>query len=264
MNQYKLLESPRVEKLVALFLIAAAALVGLQALVALKGLFEPRAAYGNVITVEGIGKVTAIPDIAQVTFSVNEEAETAADAQNSAAEKINEALDVLKSELGIEERDIKTTYYYVSPKYSYPRPCYSGFCPEIQYEQTVVGYTASQSIEVKIRDTAKVGEVLTALGQAGIENLSGPTFTIDDPEALKAEAREQAIEQARTKAKELAKDLNVRIVRVTGFWENSGGYYPYYEKGFGGADVAQSAVVPELPVGESEVQVMVSVSYEIR
>ncbi len=262
MNEHKLLESPRVEKLVAVFLIAAAALVGLQALGALKGLFEPRAAYGNVITVEGIGKVTAIPDIAQVTFSVNEEADSATEAQSAAAEKINAALELLKNELGIEERDIKTTYYYVSPKYSYPRPCFDGFCPD--YEQAVIGYTASQSIEVKVRDTEKVGALLSALGEAGIENLSGPVFIIDDPEALKAEAREKAIEQARGKAKDLAKDLNVRIVRVTGFWENSGGFYPYYEKGFGGADAAVSSVAPELPVGENEIQVMVSVSYEIR
>lgn len=261
----KIFESARIEKLAALFLLAAAVLVGVQAVNAIKGLFEPRAAYGNVITVEGVGKVTAIPDIARITFSVNEEADSAKEAQDEAAKKINAALEVLKGELGIEEKDIQTTYYYTSPKYSYPRPCYSGFCPEIAYEQTIVGYTASQSVEVKVRDTEKVGEVLGALGGVGIDNLSGPTFTIDDPEALKAEAREEAIEQARSKAKELAKDLNVRLVRVTGFWENSGGYpVPYYEKGFGGADMAVSSVAPELPVGESEVVVNVSVTYEIR
>ncbi|MEK7613400.1 MAG: SIMPL domain-containing protein [Patescibacteria group bacterium] len=261
----KLFESARIEKLAALFLLVAALLVAFQAIGALKGLFEPRAAYGNVITVEGVGKVTAIPDIARVSFSVNEEADTAADAQEMAAEKINAALDLLKGELGIEEKDIKTTSYNISPKYSYPRPCYSGFCPEIQYEQTIIGYTASQSIEVKIRDTKTVGDVLVALGGVGIENLSGPSFTIDDPEALKAEAREEAIEQARTKAKELAKDLNVRLVRVTGFWENTGGYYPYAEKAYGlGGDMAVSSVAPELPLGESEVQVNVSVTYEIR
>ncbi len=260
----KIFESARIEKLAALFLLAAAVLVGVQAINAIKGLFEPRAAYGNVITVEGVGKVTAISDIARITFSVNEEGDTAKEAQDAAAKKINAALEVLKNDLGIDEKDIKTTSYYMSPKYSYPAPCYSGFCPD-RYEQEVVGYTTSQSIEVKVRDTDKVGELLSALGNAGIDNISGPSFTIDDPEALKAEAREAAIKQAREKAKELAKDLNVRLVRVTGFWENTGGYYPYAEKAYGlGGDVAVSSVAPELPLGENEVVVNVSVTYEIR
>jgi len=259
----KLFESTRVEKLAALFLLAASVWVGLQAIGALKGLFEPRAAYGNVITVEGIGKVTAIPDVARITFTVSEEATTASVAQDNAAERINVALAVLKDDLGIEEKDIKTSSYSVYPRYNQPNPCFNGFCPE--YEQRIVGYTASPTVEVTVRDTGKTGEILSQLGDAGVDNLYGPSFTVDDPEALKAEARELAIKQARDKAKELAKDLNVRIVRVTGFWENSGGYYPYAERAYGlGGDASVSSIAPELPVGESEIQVMVSVSYEIR
>ncbi len=264
MESHKLFESARVEKLAALFLLAAAIFVGLQAVNALMKLFEPRPAYGNIITVEGMGKVTAVPDVATVTFSISEEATTASAAQDSAAKKMNVALAVLTDELNIPEADIKTTSYTVYPRYNQPQPCYREFCPE--YDQRIVGYTASQSVEVKVRETDKAGEVLSKLGDAGVSNLYGPSFTIDDPEGLKAEARKQAIEDARAKAKALAKDLNVRIVRVTGFWENSGGYpTPYYGKAEGmGGDMAVSSVSPELPVGENDIQVMVSVSYEIR
>lgn len=258
----KLLDSSRVEKLAALLLLTVSIFVALLAVDAIMKLFEPRPAYGNIITVEGAGEVTAVPDIATVSFSVTEEAQTASGAQDEAAQKVNVALALLRDDLAIEESDIKTTSYNVYPRYNQPQPCFGGICPE--YVQRIVGYTASQSVEVKVRNTDQAGEVLSALGGAGVSNLYGPSFTVDDPEALQAEAREMAIADARAKAKALADDLGVRIVRVTGFWENSGGYpVPYYDKvGLGGS--AEARPVPDLPVGESEVRVTVSVSYEIR
>ena len=259
----KLFESSRVEKLAALFLLVASILVGLHAIAALKGLFDPAPLMGNMISVEGAGTVQAVPDIARVTFSVLEEAETAADAQEQSAQKVNTALALLE-DYDIDEKDIKTTSYNVSPKYARQQPCFNGICPE--YEQRIVGFTTNQTIELKIRDVDAVGEILSLLGEAGVSNLYGPSFTIDDPDALKAEARALAIEDAQSKAKALAKDLNVRLVRVTGFWENSGGYYPDYARaesfGFGG-DTAVSSV-PEIPTGENEVKSNVSITYEIR
>jgi len=256
-------ESARIEKLTALLLLVASVLLALMALDALRGVFEPRPAMGNVISVEGSGSVTAIPDVARITFSVSEEGTTAEEAQERAAQKSNTALALL-DEFDIEEQDIKTTHYSVSPKYNRPQPCFDGFCPE--YDQRIIGYTTAQTVEVKVRDTAKAGDVLSALGNAGVSNLYGPSFTIDDPDALQDEARNEAIADAREKAKALAKNLGVRLVRVTGFWENTGDFPMYYGKaeGFGmGGDVAVSSV-PELPTGENEVTSYVTVTYEIR
>jgi len=85
---------------------------------------------------------------------------------------------------------------------------------------------------------------------------------------LQAEARAAAIEDARMKAKALAKDLGVRLVRVTGFWENSGPYYSYdvarSESAYGLGGATNAAPAPELPTGESEIVSRVSVTYEIR
>lgn len=257
----KLFESGRVEKLAALFLVAASLFVAFKAADALLGLFRPQPVFGNVITVDGQGSVLAIPDIARITFSVSEEADTAKDAQERAATKVNAAFETLKG-LAIEERDIKTISYSLSPKYSRPQPCFNGLCPD--YEQTIVGYTVSQTVEVKVRDTAKAGDVLSALADAGASNLFGPNFTIDDPDALKAEAREQAIEDARAKAKRLADDLGVRLVRVTGFWENGGGPIPFAEKVYGLGGDSSRSTAPSVPTGENEVMVTVSITYEIR
>lgn len=266
-NSHKLFESSRVEKLAALFLLVAALFVGVRAIDAFTDLFEPRPPMGNVISVEGRGEVVAVPDLATVTYTVMEEAQTVAAAQEGATERANVALALLKDDLGIAEEDIRTTYYNVSPRYNNRQPCYEGYCPP--YEQRIIGYTVSTSVEVKVRDTAQTGAVLSALGEVGVSNLYGPSFTIDDPAALRTEARAQAIEDARAKAKVLAKDLGVRLVRVTGFWENTDPYYPYARSesayGLGGdGAVAVNAATPEIPAGENEIVSRVTVTYEIR
>lgn len=259
----KLLESSRIEKLAALFLLVAAVFVAFLAVGAVRDAFSSRPPMGNVITVEGTGKVTAVPDIARISFSISEDAKSVSDAQDTATNKVNAALALIK-DLGVEDKDVKTTSYSVSPRYSRAQPCYNGVCPD--YTQTIIGYTVSQTVEVKVRDTAQVGEVLTRLGNTEVSNLYGPNFAIDDPEALQAEARDAAIKNAREQAKLLAKSLGVSLVRVTGYWENQGGYYPYETKayGLGGAADSISAPVPQVPTGEDEVSVSVSVSYEIR
>lgn len=255
----KLFESPRVEKLAALFLLTASVFIALVAIDRLVGLFEPRPTVGTMITVDGEGKVTAIPDVATITFSVSEDGDNASTAQDTAAKKINVAVALIKG-LGIDDKDVKTTSYSISPKYSYVPPCYTGYCP--QPSSRIIGYTAAQTIEVKIRKIADAGKVLSQLGDAGVSNLYGPNFTIDDMDALRAAARAEAIDAARMKAKVLARDLGVSLVRVTGFYENGGPiFYGKAAAGFGGD--AESAT-PSLPTGENEIVVNVTVSYEIR
>jgi uncharacterized protein YggE len=139
-------------------------------------------------------------------------------------------------------------------------------CPP-QPASRIIGYTAAQSIEVKVRKTADAGKVLSQLGDAGVGNLYGPNFTIDDMDGLKAKARAMAIDAAREKAKVLARDLGVSLVRVTGFYENGGPIYygKAMNSGMGGDMVApQAAPTASLPTGENDIVIDVTVSYEIR
>ena len=218
----------------------------------------------NVITVEGTGEATAIPNIATITFSVTESGTVVGEAQTKATAKMDKALAFLKDS-GVEEKDIKTTSYNVYPKYENQPPCYGGVCPS--YNPRITGYEISQSIEVKVRDTAKAGDVLQGLGSAGVQNISGPNFALDDEDSVKSEARANAIKEARAKAEVLAKQLGVRLGKVVSFYENTGGYPMMYEKAYGGAmDAAMTneAPAPSLPVGENESSVSVSITYEIK
>lgn len=216
------------------------------------------------ITVTGTGEVSSAPDTAVITFSVIETAKTVELAQKQATDRTNKALAYLKT-AGIADKDIKTTNYSINPQYEYNKiVCVRAPC---ESSQTLVGYQASQSIEVKIRKTDQAGTVLAGLGSVGVQNIYGPQFTFDDDTKIQNDARAKAIADAKSKAEILAKQLGVHLVRITAFSENGGGYpMPYSAKaemssvGRG----ADAVVAPSLPTGENKVTSNVTISYEIR
>lgn len=226
-------------------------------------------AASNTISVSGMGEVFAVPDIATFSVSVQEEAKEVETAQETATNKTNAIIEYLTQE-GIEERDIQTQEYSVYPQYDYLQDSTREgiYTPG---RQVLRGYQVSQTISVKVRDTEKAGELLSGVGSRGATNVSGLSFTIDDEDALKAEARQKAIDDAKAKADELAAQLGVNVVRVVGFYEDSGGYLPYaYGKGGVAMDMAvrseagQAAPAPDLPVGENKIVSNVQITYEIR
>lgn len=221
----------------------------------------------NTINVTGQGEVFAVPDTATFSVTVQEEAKEVADAQEIATKKANDIIAYLKGE-GVEEKDIKTADYSVYPQYDYLQDsvCREGYCQP--GKQVLRGFQVSQTLTIKVRDTEIAGDLLSGVGSLGASNVSGLSFTIDDEDELKSEAREMAIEEAREKAEELANQLGVSIVRVVGFSED--GYYPpvpYMARG-AAMDMAvaqeSKAVAPELPAGENKIVSNVNVTYEIR
>lgn len=218
----------------------------------------------NTITVSGDGEVFAVPDTATFTVTVRERAKDVKTAQGTATTKMNAIIDYLKGG-GVDEKDIRTSDYSAYPQYEWTQGvCRDGYCPP--GKQNLVGYEVSHTLTIKVRDTDMAGELLSGVGSRGASEVSGLSFTIDDEETLQAEAREMAIEDARAKAAELAKQLNVRLVRIVGFSEN--GYQPYYAYGRGGEAaldaVSSKAVPPALPAGENKITSNVTVTYEIR
>lgn len=225
--------------------------------------FEPT----NVVTVEGTGEVFLVPDVAQITFSVTESAASVKAAQEAATKKTDAAVEAIKG-LGVDDKDVKTLSYNVSPKYEYNQPCRPGMaCPGMVYGSSrIVGYEVSQTIEVRVKDTAKASEALAALGEIGVQNIYGPNFMVDDEDAARAEARGKAIEEARAKAKVLAKQLGVSLGEVISYSEGS--MYPqpmmYSAVAKGGMMDTRMEAAPSLPTGENKTTVTVSITYEIR
>lgn len=224
----------------------------------------------NTITVSGSGEAVGVPDIATFTFSVTSLKSTVALAQTDATTKINAITTYLKS-AGVDAKDIQTSDYSVYPQYEYSQAvCPESPAGEAYYcpsgKQVLKGYEVRQTTTVKVRDTAKAGDILTGVGGKGATEVSGLNFTFDKAEMLETEARNEAIEDAKAKAEELARALGVTLVRVVSYNEN-GSYPPiYYAKdaavGIGGDSETRSS--PEISIGQNKVTSNVSVTYEIR
>jgi len=234
----------------------------------------------STIAVSGSGEAYAVPDIATFSFSVTETGSTVKQAQEKADAKINKALAVVR-EAEVEDKDIKTTNYNVYPKYEWS----NAICPRSESvsavssgvstaiycppgKQVLTGYEVNQSIVIKVRDTEKVGDLVTKVGASGVSNISGVEFAVDDKDQYVAQAREEAINEAKAKAKVLAKQLGVHLGRILYYNEN--GNYPVYysaEGKGGGLDMAVSSAAPraaELPSGETKITSDISITYELK
>ncbi len=222
----------------------------------------------STITVSGKGEVNAVPDIATINFSITKDGKTVKEAQALVAEIENKILASLK-ENKIEDKDIKTINSSFYPKYEYQVTSSSKYAPEIAIyppqngKNVIVGYTATESIQVKVRDTDNAGKIITDLGALGVTDLSGPNFEIDNEDSLKAEARKKAIAEAQAKAKVLSKDLGVRLGRITSFSETpSYGNPIYYSKA--SLEVADAGAPAQLPKGENTITSEVTITYKIK
>ncbi|MBU6390391.1 SIMPL domain-containing protein [Patescibacteria group bacterium] len=226
----------------------------------------------TTIAVSGHGEIFAVPDIAVITFDVREEGKTPAEAQTKASTKMNAVLDSLKK-FNLDPKDVKTIGYNIYPKYesrpisetqTAPAGAYSGIAMIYPpTKQVVVGYEASQSIQLKVRKVDDASMILGTLGGENVSNISGISFSIDDPDTVNAEAREKAIADAKSKASVLAKELNVSLVRIVSFYENNNTPV-YFDKAMGmGAAASAPSVAPQIPAGSNKVTSDVSITYEI-
>jgi len=265
------MEDSKIKLFRALTVVAmlAAVLIGAMVISEVKGyrFIGGGVSASNTISVSGEGEVMATPDIATISFTIQEEAKSVSDAQNLASAKTKTVLAALKK-VGVADKDIRTENYSSYPKYEWQQSrivCISAPCIQPQGKQVITGYIVSQSVAVTVRNLDLVNDVVAALGKSEVSNMYGPNFAIDKEDDLKALARKQAIDKARAKAEVLARDLGVTLVRIVSFSE--GGNYPIYAMskavGMGATDAAVPPS-PELPQGEQKITSSVTVTYEIR
>jgi uncharacterized protein YggE len=250
----------RIVQMGAIALAMLALFLVVQSLLGLRELNHPSTPAADTITVTGEGSATAVPDVAKISYTVTESAKSVGDAQTAATTKSNAALSALTGS-GIQDKDVKTLSYNVSPQYSYSNCAPGVFCPNTS--PTITGYEVSQTIQVTVHDTSKAGDVLQKLGTLGVQNISGPSFTVDDDNTVKAEARADAIAKAKTSADLLAKQLGVHLGRIVNFYEDNGQSPQPYGVTAMSAGKSDAMVAPTLPVGQNETTSSVSITYEI-
>lgn len=160
--------------------------------------------------VVGEGKVEVTPDTAYVNAGITvDNRTTVAEVQNTINTINNKIVEALRS-MGIEKADIKTSNYSVYPNYKYENNV-----------NTISGYNGNATVEVKVKDTQMVSNIIETVTNAGANQIQGVSFTIDKPEAYREEARDKAIANAKEQAQNLAKNLSIKLGKIVNIVETS-------------------------------------------
>jgi uncharacterized protein YggE len=234
-------------------------------------------------SVTGQGKAIAIPDVAEFTFTVITQGGkdiTSLQSQNTTA--ANKAIAFVKSE-GVADKDIQTQYYNISPDYqtydcNIVPQVYNGSAgttgavistPSVQPcpPASIVGYTITQSIDVKIRDFTKIGDIMGGVVTNGANQVGQLSFTLDDPTMAQNQAEADAITKAKTEAKAVAQAGGFNIGRLLNI-QIGGTPYPVYAESAGVTSMALSSAkavpAPAIQTGSEEVDMTVTLQYEIQ
>ena len=203
------------------------------------------------ITVQATGVADVVPDAVQVSLSVS----VVAEANDVALSQVAATAEVVRTtleQLGIDAADIATQSVSVNPEYSYTEA----------EGQKIVGYRASQTFDVLVRDASAAGAVVDALVAAGGANLSiNATYpVVNDSTAAAQAARDDAVAKARAKAEEYAKLLDVELGDLVFLTEISA---PTNITIGAKADVMAESASTVIDLGTQEVTVTVEVRWQI-
>ncbi|MGY9105237.1 MAG: SIMPL domain-containing protein [Alphaproteobacteria bacterium] len=208
----------------------------------------------RTIVVSGSGEASAVPDQAQVSAGVVSQAATANAALDANTEAVARVFDAL-SDAGIEDRNIRTSNFSVSPQYE----PYRQDNPE---QRRIIGYQVSNQVTAIVEEIDALGRTLDALVRSGANQLNGISFSISDPKPLEEEARRGAVLDAIAKARTLADAADVTLGKILSIQEGGGGYQPPGPM-FMRAEAMSASSVPVAP-GESTVSIGVSITYAIQ
>ena len=198
----------------------------------------------------GQGSVSQAPDLATISFGVTKRSSTVSDAQNQTNKAIDSVLENLKN-LGISEKDLKTTNYSVNPNYNF------------EGIQKISGYTVTQNIELKIKDINNTNKAIDAITANGGNLIGQVQFGFDDKTKAKLEdkARKEAVKNAKEKAQSLANSAGIRlgkIINVTESQDNFPRPIPFESAKAGIQETPSTNITP----GENNIKISVTLTYE--
>jgi uncharacterized protein YggE len=206
--------------------------------------------FDKVITVVGEGTASVAPDIAMIRGGVTTQGKTAREASEANSKEMQAVLAAL-SEAGVAERDIKTTRLSIYPQTEANK----------NGKPRIIGFQATNQVNVRLHDTAKIAGALDQMIAAGANEISGISFSVADPSKALDKARKDAVADARRKAEIYAQAAGVRLGRAVQIQEGSVAV-PFQPRSMMMRADAQAASVPVSP-GEETLRVNVSISFEL-
>lgn len=215
----------------------------------------------NFFSALGTGEEKSVPDTVMVSLGVTKSASTADEAKKQMNAVTNKVVANLKN-LGIEDKDIKTTNFSVSRDTSYPPPLPAIEGALIQPLEFPQSYIATQNIEVTVKTIDLANKAIDLATKDGANAIGTPNFTINENKRkeLTKLARKKAITDAKKNAQELADAAGIRLGKVVDIRED----YPYQAYGEMSKNGSVDGVSQDtqLNPGENTVRVNVTLSYE--
>jgi uncharacterized protein len=207
-----------------------------------------------VVVTNGSGVIKRAPDRAYVNISAESRAKTPAEAQKLNTDAMGAVLQKIKG-MGLPAEAIRTSGYDLNPEFDYANN-----------KQTLRGYVARNSIEVRVDDFPKLGEVLDAAVTAGATSVSGVRFDLKDRTGAEQAALKAAIADARTQADTAAQAAGVKVERIARIEVNREGITPPPgpRPMFRAEMASVAAGAPPIAPGELEVRVSVTMTAVIR
>jgi len=212
----------------------------------------PGGAQAQGISVTGTGEASGAPDLALLTLGVSTEEKSVKEARDKAAAAMNAVVSSLKDN-GVDDKDIQTQQLSIYPEFDYA-----------DGRQELRGFRVTNIVSAKLRDLDRVGEVIDDAAEAGgdLLQIQGLSFTIEEPDELRAQAREEAVKEARAKGERLAELAGVKLGKPISINEEGFFQPPPIPLARGALEAAPAAETPIQP-GEMEVSVSVSVVFAI-
>jgi uncharacterized protein YggE len=210
-------------------------------------------AANRTLTMSGQGEVRAAPDTVTLSAGVTSEAPTAAAALAANTARMQSVFAALKK-LGLADKDMQTANFSVSPQMA-PQTANNNSQPP-----HVTGYQVSNQLQLRLDDVSRLGPAIDALVTAGANQMNGIDFAIKDSAPLLAEARADAVSDARAKAEIYAKAAGVSLGPILSIGENAGqGPRPVYMA----LPMARAAKAVPVAAGEESITAEVSIVWEI-
>ncbi len=162
----------------------------------------PAAPATPTVVARGDGEVRAVPDMALIVIGAEQLAKTPKEAQTAVATAMT-AVQQRITTAGVPKDAIRTTAYDVQAQFDYGNG-----------RQTLRGYMARHSIEVRVDDVSRVGALLEVAIAAGGTSVQGVRFDLKQREALEREALTKAVANARARAEAMAAGAGSAIAGV--------------------------------------------------
>lgn len=194
-------------KIAAVATLAAISLIATPLVSASETPQEPQ----RTISTSGVGIVNVEPDMARFSVGMEARDETLKPAQDEVTDEAN-AITAMLIEAGVEEKDIVTSSYQVTPENKYDR---NGNFVEIE------AYVVRMTISITVRDLDMVGDLLDQSVTLGADYVSNIQFSVSDPNPHIQEARKLAIADAKLKAEDYAFGSDSTITGLFTLWETS-------------------------------------------